>query len=186
VKDEDPTRLTTASMNYAKPSMPFPSSMDVISVNYQGEGIRNAPNYKHLSGIKTEPLYPAFRNKFPEKVIISSETAAALSSRGTYIFPVADGIGAPISDGLGGDPETGYVSSYELYTANFGSSADKVFATQDKHPFVAGEIVWSGGDYLCEPTPYYLSRCSYFVIIDLACFIKERHYIYQWRSRPNC
>lgn len=185
VKDEDPTRLTTASMNYAKPSMPFPSSMDVISLNYQGEGIRNAPNYKYLSGIKTEPLYPAFRNKFPEKVIISSETAAALSSRGTYIFPVADGISAPISDGLGGDPETGYVSSYELYTANFGSSADKVFATQDKHPFVAGEFVWSGWDYLGEPTPYYLSRSSYFGIIDLAGFKKDRYYLYQSRWRPN-
>ncbi|MBU3822817.1 DUF4982 domain-containing protein [Flavobacteriaceae bacterium XHP0103] len=185
VKDEDPTRLTTASMNYAKPNMPFPSSMDVLSLNYQGEGIRNAPNYKHLSGIKTEPLYPAFRNKFPKKVIISSETAAALSSRGTYLFPVAEGTSAPISDGLGGNPETGYVSSYELYTANFGSSADKVFATQDKHPFVAGEFVWSGWDYLGEPTPYYLSRSSYFGIIDLAGFKKNRFYLYQSRWRPD-
>lgn len=185
VKDEDPTRLTTASMNYAKPNMPFPTSMDVLSLNYQGEGIRNAPNYKHLNGIKTEPLYPAFRNKFPEKVIISSETAAALSSRGTYLFPVAEGISAPISDGLGGNPETGYVSSYELYTANFGSSADKVFATQDKHPFVAGEFVWSGWDYLGEPTPYYLSRSSYFGIIDLAGFKKDRFYLYQSRWRPD-
>lgn len=185
VKDEDPTRPTTASMNYAKPHMPFPASMDVISLNYQGEGIRNAPEYKHLKGINTPPLYPDFNKTFPEKVIISSETAAALSSRGTYLFPVTQGFSAPISEGYGGVEKEGFVSAYELYTANFGSSADKVFATQDQHPFVAGEFVWSGWDYIGEPTPYYLARSSYFGIIDLAGFKKDRFYLYQSRWRPN-
>ncbi|WP_053978011.1 beta-galactosidase GalB [Mangrovimonas xylaniphaga] len=185
VKSEDPSRPTTASMNYAKPNMPFPSIMDVISLNYQGEGIRDAPAYAHLQGIKTSPLYPAFYEAFPNKAIISSETAAALSSRGTYLFPVTGDISSPISDGIGGDPKTGYVSSYELYTANFGSSADKVFASQDKHPFVAGEFVWSGWDYLGEPTPYYSSRSSYFGLIDLAGFKKDRFYLYQARWRPD-
>src|SRR5690606_28570986 len=174
VKEEDPTRPTTASMNFAKPHMPFPASMDVISLNYQGEGIRDAPAYLHLNGIRTSPLYPAFHEKFPGKVIISSETAAAVSSRGTYLFPVFDGVSAPAEDGSGGDPETQYVSAYELYTTPFGSSADKVFASQDKHPYVAGEFVWSGWDYIGEPTPYYLSRSSYFGIIDLAGFKKDR------------
>lgn len=185
IKDEDPTRLTTASMNYAKPNMPFPASMDVISLNYQGEGIRNAPEYAHLKGINTPPLYPNFKEAFPEKVIISSETAAALSSRGTYLFPVTQGNSSPISEGFGGIEKEGYVSAYELYTANFGSSADKVFATQDAHPFVAGEFVWSGWDYLGEPTPYYLARSSYFGIIDLAGFKKDRYYLYQSRWRPE-
>ena len=185
VKDEDPTRPATASMNYAKPDMPFPKVMDIISLNYQGEGIRDAPAYAHLKGIKGPPLYPAFHEKFPEKLIISSETASALSTRGTYIFPVFNGFSAPVSDTTGGDPKSQYVSAYELYTAQFGASPDKVFASQDKHPFVGGEFVWSGWDYLGEPTPYYSARSSYSGIIDLAGFKKDRFYLYQARWRPD-
>lgn len=185
VKDEDPTRPATASMNYAKPAMPFPQVMDIISLNYQGEGIRDAPAYAHLRGIKTAPLYPAFRQAFPHKLIFSSESASALSSRGTYVFPVYPGISAPVSDSTGGDPNNQHVSAYELYTAAFGSSADKVFATQDQHPYVAGEFVWSGWDYLGEPTPYYTARSSYSGIIDLAGFKKDRFYLYQSRWRPD-
>ena len=51
MKEEDPTRPATASMNFAKPDMPFPAVMDIISLNYQGEGIRDAPAYAHLRGI---------------------------------------------------------------------------------------------------------------------------------------
>ncbi|HEY6502443.1 MAG TPA: beta-galactosidase GalB, partial [Chitinophagaceae bacterium] len=185
VKEEDDTRPATASMNYAKPDMPFPQAMDIISLNYQGEGIRDAPAYSHLRGIRTSPLYPAFQKKFPDKSIVSSETASALSTRGTYVFPVYDGISAPVSDSTGGDPENKYVSAYELYTAPFGASADKVFASQDKHPYVAGEFVWSGWDYLGEPTPYYSARSSYCGIIDLAGFKKDRFYLYQARWRPG-
>jgi len=72
-----------------------------------------------------------------------------------------------------------------LYTAAFGSSADKVFASQDKHSYVAGEFVWSGWDYLGEPTPYYSARSSYSGIIDLAGFKKDRFYLYQSRWRPD-
>lgn len=185
VKEEDSTRPATASMNYAKPDMPFPAEMDILSLNYQGEGIRDAPAYAHLRGIRTSPLYPAFHKKFPSKMIVSSETASALSSRGTYIFPVYNDISAPVSDSTGGDPKNRFVSAYELYTAAFGASADKVFSSQDKHPYVAGEFVWSGWDYLGEPTPYYSARSSYSGIIDLAGFKKDRFYLYQSRWRPN-
>jgi beta-galactosidase len=185
VKEEDNTRLATASMNYAKPDMPFPKEMDMISLNYQGEGIRDAPAYAHLRGIRTSPLYPAFHEKFPDKLIVSSETASTLSTRGTYVFPVSNGISAPVSDSTGGDPKNKYVSAYELYTAQFGASPDKVFSSQDKHPFVAGEFVWSGFDYLGEPTPYYTARSSYSGIIDLAGFKKDRFYLYQSRWRPD-
>lgn len=185
VKEEDNTRPTTASMNYAKPDMSFPQAMDIISLNYQGEGIRDAPAYAHLRGIKTSPLYPAFHEKFPGKLIVSSETASALSTRGTYIFPVDNGISAPVSDSTGGDPKNQYVSAYELYTAQFGASPDKVFAMQDKHPYVAGEFVWSGFDYLGEPTPYYSARSSYSGIVDLAGFKKDRFFLYQSRWRPD-
>jgi beta-galactosidase len=184
-RDEDPTRPTTTAMNWAKPNMPLPKVPDVISLNYQGEGIRNAPAYSGLRGINTPPLYPAFHEAFPDKPIISSENAAALSSRGTYLLPVFDGISAPVKDGLGGDPKNQYVSAYELHTADFGSSADKVFASLDQHPYVAGGFVWSGWDYLGEPTPYYSSRSSYFGIIDLAGFKKDRFYLYQSYWRPD-
>lgn len=185
VKEEDPTRPATASMNYAKPDMPFPRVMDIISLNYQGEGIRDAPAYSHLKGIRTTPLYPAFQKAFPDKLIFSSESASALSSRGSYLFPVTAGISAPVSDSTGGNPVKQQVSAYELYTAAFGSSADKVFASQDRNPYVAGEFVWSGWDYLGEPTPYYSARSSYSGIIDLAGFKKDRFYLYQSRWRPN-
>ncbi len=185
VKDEDSTRPATASMNYAKPDMPFPQVMDILSLNYQGEGIRDAPAYQQLQGIRTSPLYPAFQQKFPGKLIVSSETASALSTRGTYIFPVFEGISAPVSEGVGGNSRLQQVSAYELYTAAFGASPDKVFTSQDKHPYVAGEFVWSGFDYLGEPTPYYSARSSYSGIIDLAGFKKDRFYLYQSRWKPE-
>ncbi len=183
--DEDPTRPTAASMNYAKPHMALPAVFETITLNYQGEGIRNAPAYAHLKGINTPPLYPAFHDAFPNKIIISSENAAAVSSRGEYLFPVTDGISAPVEDGQGGDPVAQHVSAYELYTAPFGSSADKVLGSLAQHPYVAGGFVWSGWDYLGEPTPYYGARSSYFGIIDLAGFPKDRFYLYQAAWRPD-
>ncbi|KZL63640.1 beta-galactosidase [Colletotrichum incanum] len=185
VGEEDPTRPSTASMNFAKPNMSFPTAMDVISLNYQGEGIRDTPNYSFLPGVRTHPLYADYHEAFPEKLILSSETASALSTRGTYIFPVADDIGAPVNDTSGGNSTSQQVSAYEVYSANFGSSPDKVFSAQDKHPFVAGEFVWTGWDYLGEPTPYYTARSSYSGIIDLAGFKKDRFFLYQARWRPD-
>jgi beta-galactosidase len=122
-------------------------------------------------------------------MIFSSETAAALSTRGTYLFPVTNETSAPEIDTLpsgGGDPLHAYVSAYELYTAPFGSSPDKVFASQDAaSPYVAGEFVWSGWDYLGEPTPYYSARSAYFGIVDLAGFPKDRFHLYRARWRPE-
>ncbi|PTQ96653.1 beta-galactosidase [Mucilaginibacter yixingensis] len=185
LKEEDSTRPSTAAMNYAKPDMPLPAVVDVIGLNYQGEGIRDADAYKGLKGISTPPLYPAFHSKFPDKVIISTENAAALSSRGEYYFPVFSGTSAPVKDGLGGDSKKHQVSAYELYSVDFGSSAEKVLATMYAHPYVAGGFVWSGWDYIGEPTPYYSSRSSYFGIIDLAGFKKDRFYLYQAAWRPE-
>ncbi|WP_240155049.1 beta-galactosidase GalB [Chitinophaga sp. Cy-1792] len=185
VKEEDSTRPATASMNYAKPDMPFPTVMDILSLNYQGEGIRDAPAYQGLKGIRTTPLYPAFQQKFPTRLIFSSETASALSTRETYLFPVTAESSAPVNEGAGGNGKLAQVSAYELYTAAFGASPDKVFASQDKHPYVAGEFVWSGFDYLGEPTPYYSARSSYSGIIDLAGLPKDRFYLYQSRWRPE-
>jgi len=146
----------------------------VIGLNYQGAGIRSQPGQ-----------FPAFRQAFPDKVILSTESASALSSRGEYQFPVPGVISAPVRPGVGGDPRTRQVSAYELFAADFGSSPDRSWAAQDQNPFVAGEFVWTGFDYLGEPTPYYDARSSYSGIVDLAGFPKDRFYLYQARWRPE-
>lgn len=185
VKEEDPTRPVTSAMNWAKPDMPLPAVLDIISLNYQGEGIRQDPEFEGTNRIRTPPMYNAFRQKFPDKVILSSETASAFSSRGIYLFPVVQKISDIVRDGRGGDSKIRHVSSYEIHAVDFGSSADKVFGSLERHPFVAGEFVWSGWDYLGEPTPYYESRSSYCGIIDLAGFKKDRFYLYQSHWRPE-
>ncbi|HNW58923.1 MAG TPA: beta-galactosidase GalB [bacterium] len=185
VREEDPTRPVTCAMNWAKPDMPLPAELDLIGVNYQGEGIRQAPEFAGTDRIRTAPQYPAFHQAFPEKVVLSTETASTLSSRGVYLFPVSSELSAPVRDGRGGDPGSRQVSAYELYAVDFGASVDKVFGSLDRHPFVAGEFVWTGWDYLGEPTPYYESRSSYSGIIDLAGFRKDRFYLYQSRWQPQ-
>lgn len=138
-----------------------------------------------LPGIRTSPLCPLFHDTFPDKLSISRKNAAALSSRGEYTFPVTEGMSAPVKDGFGANSERQQVSGYELYMTPFGSSADKVFAPLDKHPFVAGGFVRSGWDYLGEPTPYYSARSSYCGVIDLAGFRENRFYLYQSYWRPE-
>ncbi|KAH6842232.1 glycoside hydrolase superfamily [Chaetomium sp. MPI-CAGE-AT-0009] len=172
---EDPTRPTTAAMNSAGPNSDLAKVLDIISLNYQGEG----------HGTSTQGSFDAFHKAFPDKLIWSSESASTLSTRGTYIFPVTAGNSATVGPGAGGDPAALQVSAYELYAPSWGSSPDKVFVAQDEHPFVAGEFVWTGWDYLGEPTPYDEARSSYFGIIDLAGFKKDRFFQYQARWRPD-
>jgi beta-galactosidase len=174
VKEEDTSRPTTTAMNWAKPNMPLPKVPDVIGLNYQGTGVRGGP-----------PQYPMFHEKFPNKFVVGAETASTLSSRGVYTFPVAPGFGTPASADAGEEPANRQVSSYDLYFAPWAYSPDKEFASQDRYPYVGGEFVWTGWDYLGEPTPFDASRSSYFGIIDLAGFKKDRFYLYQSRWRPE-
>lgn len=183
--EEDPSRLATSAMNYAKPHMPMPGTMDVIGVNYQGEGIRQEPEFEGTDRIRTPPQYPLFRERYPSTPILGTETASALSSRGVYLFPVTSARSAPARDGAGADSARCHVSAYELHAVDFGSSAEKVFATLDEHPYVVGEFVWTGFDYLGEPTPYYSARSSYTGIVDLAGFPKDRYWLYRSRWRPD-
>jgi beta-galactosidase len=172
--DEDPGRPTTNAMNYAKADMALPATVEVIGLNYQGSGIRSLPSQ-----------FPAFHAAFPDKLILHTESAAAVSSRGEYQFPVPGAASLPVRPGSGGDPVAQQVSAYELFATDFGSSADRAFASLDQHPYAAGEFVWTGWDYLGEPTPYYGARSSYFGIIDMAGFKKDRFYLYQARWRPE-
>ena len=172
--EEDPTRPVISAMNSASATSPFPAPIDLIGLNYQGAGL-----------FRGTPQYPVFHQNFPGKFIVGSETAATLSSRGVYTFPVVDGPGAPASADGGEDVPNRQVSSYDLYFAPWAYAPDKEFAAQERYPFVGGEFVWTGWDYLGEPTPFNASRSSYYGIIDLAGFRKDRFYLYQSVWRPD-
>jgi beta-galactosidase len=101
------------------------------------------------------------------------------------VFPVTNGIDASVNWNAGEDTKRRQVSAYELYRAPFGASADKVFASQEQYPYVAGEFVWTGFDYLGEPGLFDSSRSSYSGIVDLAGFKKDRFYLYQAHWRPE-
>jgi beta-galactosidase len=172
--EEDPTRPTVSGMNSATTKGPFIAAVDSIGLNYQGVGIYGRP-----------PQYPEFHQSFPDKFIVGSETASTISSRGVYTFPVASGLGAVATAKAGQDTENRQISSYDLYFTNWSYAPDKEFAAQDRYPFLGGEFVWTGWDYLGEPTPFDTSRSSYFGIIDLAGFKKDRFYLYQAYWRPE-
>lgn len=176
--EEDPTRLVTVGMNSAGPDTGLASTIDIIGLNYQGEG----------RGTSYSSTFPSFKSKFPNKMIWTTESASTISSRGIYLFPITPNKSAVVGGkpGEGGDPVNSHVSAYDLYSPSWASSPDKVFEQQDRYPYVAGEFVWTGWDYIGEPTPYAnASRSSYFGIIDLAGFKKDRFYLYQSRWRPE-
>jgi len=173
VHAEDPTRPTVNGMNAAAATSPFAAVLDTVGLNYQGSGIRTNP-----------PQYPVFHATFPDKFVVGSETASVVNSRGVYTFPVAPGLGTAVSDTAGEDVVHRQVSAYGLYFPSYASSPDKEFGSQDRWPFVGGQFVWTGFDYLGEPTPFD-SRSSYYGIIDLAGFPKDVFYIYQATWRPE-
>lgn len=176
IKVEDPTRQVSAGLNNAKAGSEFASALDIPGMNYQGEG----------RGTSFDSAFPSYHSTYPDKVIWSTESSSGVSSRGTYIFPVTSANSTTVGAGSGEDTKNLYVSAYELYAVSWGSSPDKVFGMQDKYPYVAGEFVWTGWDYIGEPTPFDTSaRSSYFGIIDLAGFKKDRFYLYQARWNPT-
>ncbi|MBX7171031.1 MAG: DUF4982 domain-containing protein [Pyrinomonadaceae bacterium] len=188
--EEDPTRPTSAGANDTRSGYNgFQKTVDVFGYNYK-------------------PLqYEKFRQENPNIPLFASETASTISSRGEYFFPVVDDKSKGLQDFQ--------MSSYDLYAPPWATPPDWEFKGQDQNPFTAGEFVWTGFDYLGEPTPYdgktktmpnlieptlkkqietelankgeipLLSRSSYFGIVDLAGFKKDRFYIYQARWRPD-
>ncbi len=190
VRDEDPTRPVTAATH--KPEAMtngFQRALDVFGANY-------SPH-----------RYAEFRRLNPDIPLIGSETASCVSSRGEYFFPVSTNR----RDGR----VNFQVTSYDFAAPAWAMRPEAEFEGQDRNPFVAGEFVWTGFDYLGEPTPYdrdttnmlqftdpvmraraekqlaetgkisVPSRSSYFGIFDLCGFRKDRFYIYQARWRPE-
>ncbi|MEO7098884.1 MAG: beta-galactosidase GalB [Luteolibacter sp.] len=190
VHSEDPTRRTTAGCDRPQSGYNgFQKTVDVFGYNYKPHE------------------YAKFRAANPNEPLYGSETSSCISSRGEYAFPVSD---------KKGDGKIGFqMSSYDLYAPGWATSPDTEFKGQDENPFVAGEFVWTGFDYIGEPTPFnedltvltnyhtpedkakameelkalgkiqVVSRSSYFGIVDLAGFKKDRFYIYQARWRPD-
>ena len=116
----------------------------------------------------------------PKGVILGSETASTISSRGVYKFPAKEVHGEAYDDGQ--------ISSYDLESCSWSNLPDDDWMWQDKAPWVMGEFVWTGFDYLGEPTPYddyWPSRSSYFGIYDLAGLPKDRAYLYKVHWAPE-
>ncbi len=131
-----------------------------------------------LTGWNYGHRYDRYHEMYPDKPILYSESASALSTRGYYAFPVPNSKG----DYPGG---TQYITSYDLNAPGYSDIADAEFALMEKDRFVGGEFVWTGFDYLGEPAPARDSRSSYFGIVDLAGIPKDRYYLYRSYWRPN-
>ncbi|HUO09265.1 MAG TPA: glycoside hydrolase family 2 TIM barrel-domain containing protein [Phycisphaerae bacterium] len=162
VRHEDPTRFIVSACNRPVDAVHngYVKALDVFGINY------NAREYT------LEPNMPR----------ISSESASALSTRGEY--------GLVLNSQ--GDVEIKHrthtqCTSYDLDRPGWGSTAETSLLDIKHSPWIAGEFVWTGFDYIGEPTPYeWPARSSYFGIIDLAGFKKDRFYIYQsqWTDKP--
>jgi beta-galactosidase len=190
VREEDRTRPVTSACNNTDSGYNgFQTALDVLGYNYK----------------PTE--YKPFHAQHPTIPVLGSETASCVSSRGEYFFPVSNDKAEGRADFQ--------VSSYDLYAPRWALPPDVEFKGLDEAPFAAGEFVWTGFDYLGEPTPYNAdstnllnfsdpteqakmaaelkelgritvpSRSSYFGIIDLAGFPKDRYFLYQARWRPD-
>lgn len=189
IRNYDTTRPVTAGSNNPNAVRNgFQKTIDVYGANY------------HLDS------YGGTLKALPDMALYASETASTVSTRGEYFFPVD------------WNKSQGFynfqVSSYDLYAPGWAYRPDLQFEALDKHPRFAGEYVWTGFDYIGEPTPYNQdqtnalnfkdpeerkkameelaklgnrapSRSSYFGIIDLCGFPKDRFYIYQARWRPE-
>lgn len=155
---EDPTRPVTQGMDApdAVVNNNFAAIMDVPGFNYRP--FRYQTNYA----------------KLPQQVILGSETASTVSSRGVYKFPVERKAMAVYDDHQS--------SSYDVEHCSWSNLPEDDFIQHEDLPYCMGEFVWTGFDYLGEPTPYYTnwpSHSSLFGIIDLAGIPKDRYYLYR-------
>ncbi len=165
VTKEDPTRPTTSAMSNPTGALKsgFASPLGVFGVNYHINFYNNPDVHGH-------------------KPMIGSETASAISSRGEYGLTLD-------KDGNITTPKqfNQQVSSYDIVNPSWATRAEADLHAIQSNPWIAGEFVWTGFDYIGEPTPYkYPSRSSYFGIVDLAGFPKDRYYLYksQWTPDP--
>lgn len=180
-KDErgaEVARMLTAVCHREDPTRPVTAGF-----NNHNDAIKNGlANEVDLVGFNYKPFdYKSKHEQYPDFVIYGSETASTVSTRGEYKFPVKEKRGAYYEDYQ--------VSSYDLEYPSWACTPDTEFEQQDDCDFVLGEFVWTGFDYLGEPTPYNEgtpARSSYFGIVDLAGLKKDRYYLYKskWSDDP--
>ena len=161
---EDPTRPVTQGMDApdAVVNNNFAAVMDVAGFNYRP--FRYQQNY----------------HKLPQRIVLGSETASTVSSRGVYKFPVERKAMAVYDDHQS--------SSYDVEHCGWSNLPEDDFIQHEDLPYCIGEFVWTGFDYLGEPTPYYTnwpSHSSLFGIIDLAGIPKDRYYLYRSHWNPT-
>ena len=165
VHREDPTRPVTCGMDQVKAVTEngFAAALDVPGFNYR----------VHLY----EESFP----KLPQNVLLGSETTSTVSSRGKYFFPVEKAADK--------QHEGNQSSSYDVEYCSWSNIPDDDFAAEDNLPYDMGQFVWTGFDYLGEPSPYdtdaWPSHSSYFGIIDLASIPKDRYYLYRSKWNKN-
>ncbi|MCC9167004.1 beta-galactosidase GalB [Pontibacter harenae] len=169
----DKTRPITAGLNEPYPHNTIYKSgeLDLIGFNYHHEDFEKFPE------------------TFPGQKFIATETTSALATRGSYDMP-SDSIrrwpyrwDLPFNDG--NDDLT--VSAYDNVSAPWGSTHEETWKVMKKHDFLSGMYIWTGFDYLGEPTPYgWPARSSYFGVVDLAGFPKDTYYMYksEWTDEP--
>ena len=171
VRKYDRTRPVTAGCNEPSPDNHLFKSdaLDLIGFNYHREWIKDVP-----------------RN-FPGKPFLLTESVSALQTRGYYRMPSDSLFIAPERwDKPYTDPSM-MCSSYDNQRVPWGSTHEETWDIVKHTPYCAGQFIWTGFDYLGEPTPYgFPARSSYFGIIDLAGFPKDIYYMYQseWTDRP--
>ena len=174
----DPTRPVTQGMDRAEEALKsgFAQVMDVPGFNYRV--------HKYEQNMK----------QLPQGFLLGSETASTVSSRGVYKFPVKVtdnsqyASWAPTYDPKAIKKADGQCSSYDVEYCSWSNLPDDDWVWQDDKDWVIGEFVWTGFDYLGEPTPYdeyWPSRSSYFGICDLAGLPKDRYYLYRSRWNKN-
>ena len=162
----DPSRPVTQGMDKAELALGsgFAQAMEVPGFNYRV--------HKYQNNIE----------KLPQGFLLGSETASTVSSRGVYQFPVvAEAVDTDSSE-LRKHHYNGQCSSYDVQYCSWSNLPDDDWVWQDDKDWVIGEFVWTGYDYLGEPSPYdeyWPSRSSYFGICDLAGLPKDRYYLYR-------
>ncbi len=164
---EDPTRTVTCGMDQVSCVLAngFAAMIDVPGLNYRAH------------------RYQETYDLLPQNIVLGSETASTVSSRGVYKFPVVKKGHAKYDDHQS--------SGYDLEHCSWSNLPDDDFALADDHAWTIGQFVWTGFDYLGEPSPYdtndWPSHSSLFGIIDLASLPKDRFYLYRslWNKESH-
>lgn len=156
---EDPTRPVTCGMDQVQSVLGngFAAMLDIPGFNYRAH------------------MYDEAYERLPQNIVLGSETSSTVSSRGVYKLPAERKAGAMYEDHQS--------SSYDLEYCSWSNIPDIDFARADDHEWTIGQFVWTGFDYLGEPSPYdtnaWPNHSSMFGIIDLASIPKDRYYLYR-------